>query len=177
MALDIIGIALIVLFFIRGYMKGIIIAVFSLFAILFGIICALKLSEKLASWLYDRDIITSGWGQFISYLVIFTAAFLLVRFVAKAIESVTKAVALGWLNGLIGGLLYGITAAIAWSSVLWLLNEMHVLKPEMIAASKTYPYLSELAPKLLHKIGVLWPWVKSSFTDLEHFFDHINKNK
>lgn len=41
MALDVIGIILIVLFFIRGYMKGLIVALFSVLAILLGIVCVL----------------------------------------------------------------------------------------------------------------------------------------
>src|SRR5690606_16710973 len=106
MALDIIGITLILLFFIRGYMKGLIVAIFSLLAILLGIICSLKLSGILATWFYEKGYITSGWGQLISYIIIFTTVFLLVRLVAKAVESVTRAVALGWLNKIIGGVLY-----------------------------------------------------------------------
>ena len=175
MALDIIGLTLIIIFFIRGYMKGIIVAVFSMLAVLFGIICSLKLSEKLATWLFEKGYVTSGWGQLISYLVIFTAGFLLVRLIAKAIDTVSKAAALGWLNGLIGGLIYAFMIALVWSSVLWLGNQMQVLKPEMIASSKSYPYLSELAPWVFQKVGLLWPMVKDIFADLQVFFANVNK--
>lgn len=175
MALDIIGITLIILFFIRGYMKGIIVAVFSMLAVIFGIICALKLSERLATWLFDKGYITSGWGQLISYIVIFTAAFLLVRIIAKAIDSVTKAAALGWLNGLVGGFMYSFMMAVVWSSILWICGQMQIIKPETIAASKTYPYFAKLAPWLFEKIGLLWPMVKDIFADLQVFFANVNK--
>lgn len=79
MALDIIGIILIILFFIRGYMKGIIVAAFSLLAIVLGAICALKLSHLLAEWLFKKGYITSGWGQLISYIILFLVVVVLVR--------------------------------------------------------------------------------------------------
>lgn len=177
MALDIIGLTLIIIFFIRGYMKGIIIAVFSLLAVVVGVICSLKLSEKLATWFHEKHLISSGWAQIISYLIIFTAVFLLIRLIAKAIESVSKAASLNWLNKTIGGLLYAFMICIVWSSVLWLSNEVGAIKPEMAASSKTYPYLSKLTPWLFEKIGLVWPMVKDIFRDLQEFFANIQKGK
>lgn len=174
MALDVIGILLIILFFIRGYMKGLIVAVFAVLAILLGIICSLKLSEKLATWLHDSGIITSGWVQLVSYIILFIGVFLLVRFMAKAIESALKVSMLGWLNSLIGGLLYAFMAAVVWSSFLWLATQMQLIKPETIAASKTYPLLSKLALWVFEKMGALWPMTRHVFGDLQHFFDQVN---
>ena len=51
MIIDILTITLVVAFFIQGYMKGVIVAIFSVVAFILGIICALKLSELLASFL------------------------------------------------------------------------------------------------------------------------------
>ena len=103
MALDIIGVTLIIVFFIRGYMKGIIVAVFSVLAITLGIICSLKLSEKLASFLYEKGWVTSGWAQLVSYVLLFVAIVLIVRVVAKAIETSAKALMMGCINSGIGG--------------------------------------------------------------------------
>lgn len=176
MALDIIGLILITLFFIRGYMKGIIVAVFSMLAILLGIIVSLKLSAKVAALLLERHIVTSGWAPLVSYVILFAGVFILVRLLAKAISSVTKAATLGWLNGLVGGALYGFMAAVVWSSVLWICTQMQLIDQPTLSASKTYPYLSKLAPWVFDKIGAVWPMVKDIFAELKQFFDNVNKN-
>jgi membrane protein required for colicin V production len=175
MVLDLIGIILILLFFIRGYMKGFIIAAFSLLAILLGIICALKLSHILAKYLFDKGIITSGWGQLISYIILFIGVVLIVRLIAKALETTAKAAMLGWVDKGIGGLLYAFLAAVVWSSILWISNQMHLISPETIAYSKTYKYLSPLAPWVFKHIGALLPFAKNVFGDLQHFFEHVNQ--
>ena len=65
MLLDVIGLILIALFFIRGYTQGLIVAAFSVIAILLGILCALKLSQSLSAWLLANHYVTSGWVQLI----------------------------------------------------------------------------------------------------------------
>lgn len=175
MVLDVIGILFIALFFIRGYMKGFIIAAFSLLAILLGIICALKLSHLLAVFLFDKGIVTSGWAQLVSYVVIFIGVVLLVRLIAKAIETALKIAMLGLVNKLIGGLLYAFMAAVIWSSLLWIGNQMHLITPETIAASKTYSWLAPMAPWVLEHIGSVLPFAKNVFTDLQHFFHSVNQ--
>jgi membrane protein required for colicin V production len=174
MALDIVGIALVLLFFVRGYMKGLVVAIFSLLAIILGIICSLKLSGTLATFLQKHGV-TSAWVQIVSYIILFIAVFLLVRLLAKAVESALKVSALGWLNGLIGGLIYAFMIAIVWSSFLWLSGQMNLVKPETIAASKTYPFFSKLAPWVFDKIGAVWPMVKNIFGDLQHSFGSTNQ--
>jgi membrane protein required for colicin V production len=175
MILDIIGIAFIVLFFIRGYMKGIIVAAFSLIGVILGIICALKFSHSLARYFFQKGIITSGSGQFVSYLIIFIGIVLLVRMAAKAIETFLKAILLGMVNKITGGVLYAFIAALTWSVVLWISNQMHLITPETIAESKTYTYFAQLAPWVMEHIAKLWPFAKNLFADLEKFFIEVNK--
>lgn len=175
MVLDIIGITLVLIFFIRGYMKGIIVAAFSLLAIVLGIICALKLSHLLAEWFYKNNIITSGWGQLLSYVLLFILVVFIVRLIAKAIQSSFEAMMLGWVNKAIGGLLYAAMAAFAWSSVLWIGDHMHLFTTETIAGSKTYPYFSRIASWVCEQVGKLLPFAKNVFSDLQHFFEHVNQ--
>jgi len=174
MALDIITITLIIIFFIRGYMKGIIVAAFSMLAIILGIICSLKLSETLASYLLEKGYVSTGWAQLVSYIVLFAAVVLLVRLIAKAIETSMSAIMLGWVNKSMGGLLYSFIAMMAWSTLLWLGNEMKIVKQEQIAASKTYEYVAPVSPWVINKVGMLWPMAKEVYADLETFFDNTN---
>lgn len=174
MSLDLIGITLLIIFFIRGYMKGLIVAVFSVLAILLGVICALKLSEVFASWLKEEGIITSGWAQLLSYIILFVGVILLVRLIGKAIQSSMEAVMLGVANKVVGGLLYALVTSVVWSSLLWIGTKMMLIAPETIAASKTYTYFEPIAPWTFEHIGKALPFAKNIFTDLQQFFDGVN---
>jgi len=175
MLLDAISIIIIILFFIRGYMKGFIVAVFSVVALLLGIICALKFSCIFATWLSDKGVISSGWAQLISYIVLFIVVVMLVRLIARMIQKVIEGIMLGIINKLAGGILYAFFGAILWSSLLWLGNQLHIISAQTIAASRTYPWLSALAPWFFGEVGKLLPFARTTFTDLQHFFDTINQ--
>lgn len=175
MTLDIIGITLLIIFFIRGYMKGIIVAAFSVLAVLLGVICALKLSQLFATWMMENGWASSGWAQLLSYVVLFLGVMLLVRLVGKAIETSLEAMMLGFANRVIGGLLFMAITAVVWSSLLWIGTKMMLISPETIAASKTYTYFEPIAPWTFEHVGKLLPFAKDVFTKLQEFFDQVNQ--
>jgi membrane protein required for colicin V production len=174
MALDITGLVIILLFFIRGYMKGLIVAAFSVIAILLGILCALKLSQSFAAWLLAHDYISSGWAQVISYIVLFVGVVLLVRLIGKVVQKAVEGMLLGTVNKLLGGLLYAFLGAVIWSSLLWIGARAHIISPQTLVDSKTYSWLSELAPWFFSQAGKLLPFAEDTFTQLQHFFDTVN---
>ena len=174
MVIDILGLTLIVLFFIRGWIRGIIVALLSVLAVILGVICSLKLSGLLAQWMADKGWLNSGWALLVSYLLLFIGVILLVRLIGKALSKTAQLVMLGWLNGLVGGLLYAFMAAVVWSSLLWLANQMHLIPPEAKAYSRTYDYLEPLAPWVFEKAGKLLPFAKDIFQELTQYFSELN---
>lgn len=174
MTIDVIVITVIIAFFIRGYMKGIIIAAFSVLAIILGILASLKLSERLASYLLEKEMVTSAWAPIISYTILFIGVVILVRLIAKAIESAMRAVMLGWLNKMIGGALYAFMGAVVLSAILWLGTEMSLIEQKHIEGSRTYKYIMPIAPWIADKVGYVIPMVKGIFADLEQFFQKVN---
>ncbi|XZF12353.1 CvpA family protein [Chitinophagaceae bacterium MMS25-I14] len=176
MILDVIGLILIIALFIRGYRKGLIVAVFAVLALLLGIICALKLSGSFASFLLEKGWVTSGWAQIISYIILFIGVIWIVRAGGKLIEKTVEAVWLGLFNNLSGGLLYAFIATVIWSSCLWIGNHAHFFTPETIAASKTFNWFSPVAPWVFAHIGSVLPFAKGLFGDLQHFFDQVNQH-
>ena len=175
MAIDVTGIIVILLFFFNGYRKGAILAVFSVIAILLGILCALKFSQALSSYLLAKGIISSGWVQVTSYVLLFVAVGLIVRFIARMIQKLVEGMMMATLNRLIGGLLYAFVAAVLWSSLLWIGVRMQIITPRAIAESKTYRWLAGLAPWVFSEAGRLLPYVKDTFGKLEDFFDAVNQ--
>ncbi len=175
MALDVTGLILIILFFIRGYTRGLIVAAFSVLAILLGILCALKLSQSLATWMLAHGYTTAGWAPMLSYLILFVGVVLLVRLIAKMLQKALETMMLGIFNKLAGGLLYALLGAVLYSSILWIGARMNMFSPELIAASKTYPWLSKLAPWFFEAAGHLLPFAKDVFAKLQEFFDKVGQ--
>jgi len=175
MVLDIIGLIVIILFFIRGYSRGAIIAVFSVVAIILGILCALKLSQTLSFWLLARGYVSSGWVQVISYVILFIGVVLLVRFLARLLQKAVQSLLLGPVDRLIGGLLYVFVGVLFWSSLLWICNKMGIIPQTAIAQSKTYSWFQGVAPWFFVQAGKLMPFVKDTFEKLGHFFDEVNQ--
>jgi membrane protein required for colicin V production len=173
--LDIIAITILIIFFIRGYMKGIIVAVFSMLAVILGIICAMKLSGMLSLWLVEKGWVSSGWVQLISYILLFTGVLLLVGFIGKAVQASAKMAMMGWLNGVLGGVVYAFLGAVIWSSLLWIGNKMTLVRETSKEASRTYRYLEPLAPWVFEKTGKLLPFAKDVFSDLSGFFDTVEQ--
>ena len=175
MALDITGLIIIALFFIRGYTRGLIVAAFSVLAILLGILCALKLSQSLATWMLEHGYTTAGWAPMLSYLILFVGMVLVVRLIAKMLQKALETMALGIFNKLAGGLLYALLGTVLYSSILWIGARMHMFSPELIASSKTYPWLSQVAPWFFNGAGHLLPFAKDVFGKLQEFFDKVGK--
>lgn len=171
MAIDIIYLLFLGLFMIRGYNKGFVVALFSFVAIILGVMGALKLSGSVSRLLF-RD---SQWAPFVTYMLIFILIVWLVRLGARLIEKSFEAVALGFINKLSGALLYGLIVSFVFSSLLWLLNQMGMIKPESQADSKVYALLEPFAPGLFSLIGKLFPFAQDIFRDLGHFFDDLNQ--
>lgn len=173
--LDIFGVIILILGFIKGFQKGVVVAIASLLGVVIGMLAALKLSGALGSWMLENGWVSSAWVQIIASVMLFVGVLLLVRMLAKAIEGVLQAAMLGLVNRIIGGLLYAFIAAFIWSSVLWVCNRAHLLSPETLAASKTYYWFEPIAPWVFAHIGVVLPFAKDVFNDLSHFFDGVNE--
>jgi len=173
MVLDIIGITLIVAFFIRGWKKGIIVAVFSVLAIVLGVICALKLSNMLSGYLFAKGWASAGWAQLIAYTILFIGVIWLVKLGAKMIEKSAEMLMLGWANRAGGAILYVFIAMFIWSACLWLGSKASVFSQDTVAASKTYTIFEPIAPWVFAHSGTIIPFTKNLVQDVEALFNHI----
>ncbi len=174
MILDVIGVALLAMAMLHGFRKGLLVAVFSVLGMLLGIVCALKLSERFAALLEAHGWVKSGWSVMVSYLLLLVGVAWLVRLMGSALSKSAGLLMLGWINKLLGGLLYVLFAATLWSSILWIVNQMHLLSPETLVQSRTYGWFQPIAPWVFEHAGALLPFAKNVFADLEKIFDHLN---
>lgn len=156
----------------KGLRKGFIIAIFSVLGFIVGIAAALKLSAIVASKLATHTG-DAKWLPPLSFLLVFLAVAFLISVIGKIIQKTFEAVMLGWVNRLAGVAVFILLYSIIYSVFLFYAVQLHFLKAETVNSSTVYPYLQPLAPKIINTIGIVIPWFKNMFGQLEQFFASI----
>ncbi|MEI6949097.1 CvpA family protein [Paraflavisolibacter sp. H34] len=159
---------------IKGFQKGFVVAAFSFLAFIVGLAAALKLSAVAAGYLGEYFALPGRWLPLLAFVVVFLLVVVLVHLGAKAIEGLLQAVMLGWLNRLAGILLYFFVYTFIFSVFLFYAGQLHLLQPDGLEASVTYPYIRPLAPSILNATGEIFPLFKNLFGQLEQFFDRFS---
>lgn len=175
MFLDLLGATLLVLAIIKGYQRGLIVAVFSLVAIIIGLAAAIKLSAAVADYIGDTVNVSQQWLPVISFAVVFIGVVLLIRLGANLIQKTVEWSLLGWVNRLGGILLYIITYFLVYSVVLFYADQIGLLNPETRDASVAYQTISPWGPRTINALGVVIPFFKDMFIDLQSFFGTLTQ--
>lgn len=153
MFIDIIAGTLLIIALIKGFSKGFIVAVFSFAAIIIGLVVALKLSASVSVFLQNSTNISNYWLPFISFAVIMIAVIFLAKLVAKFVEKTVELAMMGWLNKILGVALFASLYLIIFSVLVFYFAKLNIIKPETLAASKSYPIIKPVAPKIIDLIG------------------------
>ncbi len=175
MILDILVAIIVILAVIKGYSRGLIIALFSVIAFIIGLAAALKLSAVVADHLGKAVKVSDKWLPIISFAVVFFIVVLLVRLGARFIQKTAELAMLGWLNRLGGILLYTGLYILIFSILLFYADQLGLIKPETKNESVTYTYIQPWGPKLMDSLGSIIPIFKGMFQDLEIFFESVSK--
>lgn len=173
MGIDAVAVIILVIYAIKGYSRGLLLALFSVIAIILGTIGALKLSSTVAHWLAANFAIEGRWLPLLSYALVFVLLVSAVRQGAKILQRSMDMIALGWLNRIAGVVLYLFIAALQISCVLWLLDKMGVIT-SLKNSSLLFNILSPIAPSTFSVLGEILPFIKNIFSDLNTYFDHVN---
>ncbi len=171
--IDIFFAIIVIIACIKGYQKGLIIAVFSIIAFIIGLAAALKLSVVVAAWLNGQANISSKWLPFISFALVFFIVVLLVRWGGKLIEKTFQMALLGWVNRLGGIIFYVALYIIIFSVFLFYAEKVNLLQPAAIQSSQTYGFVKPWGPIVIDSFGKIIPLFKDMFTNLEAFFSTI----
>jgi membrane protein required for colicin V production len=169
--LDIVTLALLVMAVLKGWRKGFVVALFSLFAFIIGLAAALKLSAVVAAHIGGAVNISQRWLPVIAFALVFFVVAYGVNLGARAIEAALRMMLLGWLNRLAGIVFYLLLYFFVFSILLFYVVRLNMIKPGTIQASVCYPYIHPLGPAIINIFGYWSPFFKNIFTELEHFFD------
>lgn len=166
-------IVLLVIAAFKGHRVGLIVGAFSYVAFIIGIAAAMKLSAIAAIPLSTMKIVPDKWLPFIAFLLVFTAVVIIVKLLAKLLQSATQKIMLGWLNRLGGVALFALLYISVFAIFLFYLTRMNVISDTTTSGSATYPFIKILGRAAVEALGDLIPLFKGLFTQLESFFDVI----
>src|SRR4051794_11902148 len=172
--IDIIFAILMIIAIIKGYRKGLIIALFSIIGFIVGLAAALKLSAAVAVRLQHHTNLSSKWLPFISFVLVFLLVVFLIHLGGKLIEKTFQLVMLGWANRLGGMILYIVLYTIIFSVFLFYADKIKLLGKTAIQSSQTYAIVAPLGPKVINGLGKSIPLFKDTFAQLETFFDGVS---
>lgn len=136
----------------RGFTKGLIINAASLAALLLGIYGAIRFSYFTSEILINKFDLNSQYLAIISFAITFIVIVFAVHILARVLDKLVKAIALGLVNRIFGILFGVIKTAFIISIILVILNNIderaHFLPGEQIRKSILYQPLSRFAPMI-----------------------------
>jgi membrane protein required for colicin V production len=174
MIIDVIFVILMILAVIKGYQRGLIVAVFSLIAFIIGLAAAMKLSTVVARYIGEAVKISDKWLPVISFIVMFILVALLVRWGANVLQRTVEIAMLGWVNRLGGIIFYAAIFITGFSVILFYAAQLKLLKPETISTSETWSFIQPWGPKAINSFARVIPYFKDMFGELETFFSNIS---
>lgn len=174
MIIDIIITVVLIIAVIKGYRQGLIVALFSVIALIIGLAAAMKLSVVVAGYIGKTVKVSDQWLPVISFAAVFFIVVLLVRWGAALLQKGVEIAMLGWVNRLGGILLYVVLYVLIFSVIIFYADQLQFIKPETKSQSVTYSYIQPGGPKVMDGIGKVIPFFKGMFNDLEVFFDNVS---
>ncbi|MBN1115620.1 MAG: CvpA family protein [Bacteroidales bacterium] len=136
----------------RGFSKGFLLQVATLAALFLGIYGTIYFSSFTSEFLIDKFELAGKYLPIISFTVTFLIIVFMVHLVARLIEKVLEAVALGFANRIAGAVFSIFKYAMIISVILVVLNTIQTQKPflpvDKLNESKLYKPLSKLAPSI-----------------------------
>jgi len=155
--IDIGIIVILILSMVMGFIHGLVKEIASLAALVLGIWGAIKFSGFTAEKLYDYFDMTGQYVGLISFIVTFTIIVVIIHFIGIIADKIVDAVALGFVNRLLG-IAFGFIKSVLIMSVFFaVINSINERKPflpeETIQGSYFFNPISDIAPAIFPIIG------------------------
>jgi membrane protein required for colicin V production len=162
MWLDLLSGTLLIIAILQGYRNGLIRAILSFLSLFIGLILAFQLAGWVSAQLKSNTKIASNFLPFISFLIVLIVVLLVVRWVSKLLQQTAEWLMLGWLNKLLGIILYAFIYCTALSAVVYFLLLLGVIEVAKINQAYSFHYLQSWWPYCMNQIGNILPSVKTT---------------
>lgn len=170
MWLDIITGTILIIAILQGFKNGLIRAIVSFLSLYIGLILAFQFAGWVANQLKEHTKIASHWLPFIAFLMVLIVVLLVLRWTSSLLQQTAEWLMLGWLNKLLGVVLYGFIYFTMLSAVVYFLQILGVLEADKMKGAYSYAYLQSWWPYCMGKIGELLPSIKHSIATFSNPF-------
>ena len=170
MWIDILTGTLLIVAILQGIRNGFIKALLSFFSFFIGLIVAYQLAGWVARQLKEYTKIESYWLPFISFIIVLLAVLFLIRWVSGLLQQTAEVLMLGWLNKLLGIVLYGFIYFTIWSALVYFLQILGVLEAVKMKDAYSYSYLQKWWPYCTDKMSQWLPFIKTTIATFPNPF-------
>ena len=170
MWLDILAGTILIIALLKGYKNGFIRALISFFSLFIGLILAFQFAGWVASQLKEHTKIASHWLPFISFLFILILVLIVLKWTASLLQQTAEWLMLGWLNKLLGIVLYGFIYFTMLSATIYFLQILGVIEVEKMKETYSYTWLQKWWPFCMEKMAVWLPSIKSTLSTFSNPF-------
>jgi membrane protein required for colicin V production len=148
-----------------GYREGFLVGLFSLLAVVVGVMAGFALLGWAMLLLADSFDIDKKILPYVAFGVVFLAIVILVRLLANLIRLSIDKTLLGKMDQAAGALLGLFRAAFMLSVVFWILDSLRISLPEdWVNNSWLYPAISAFAPWVASWLSEIFPAFKDIFS-------------
>ena len=155
--IDAIIVIILILAAVSGFINGFVKEVASLLALILGIWGAIKFSSFTAEKLYDYFDLTGKYVGIMAFIITFILIVIAIHFLGMLVDKLMKAIALGFVNRLVG-IVFGVLKSVLIMSVIFVVlnavdSHRHFLPKDKIEKSFLYNPISDIAPAIFPIIG------------------------
>lgn len=161
---DIVLIIFLLLGLYQGYKEGFLMELFSLAAIILGVLGGFKLMGWAMIYLQQEFNADKATLPYIAFAVVFIVIFVVVILIGKAIRHLINKSFLGTMDSFLGALLAVFRTAFMISVILWIADSLKFNLPESWTADAwIFPIVAHLAPAVSAWVGDFIPFFREIF--------------
>lgn len=141
-----------------GYRKGFLQELFSLLAIVLGVLAGFKLMGKAMIMLSARYEIDDKVLPYVAFGVVFLLVVIIVSILGKMLKSSLEKSTMGSVDKVLGGGIGLLRTAFMLSVMLWIVHSLKIERTEQWSEeSWLYPIIAKFAPATTKWIGEIFP--------------------
>ena len=153
----------------RGYTKGILLEVVAVLAFVIAVIGALQLMSWGVTVLSDTLQTEGAWLPLLAFVLLFVGILTGVSIAGKMLKSVIHLTPIGYLDGLLGGVVGVIKWAFGISVVMILLEYAQIELPNT-ESSEIYDYVHPFAYTVIEQLKIWFPILEDMIDTIRQLF-------
>ena len=140
--LDILILTIVLFFFLVGVSRGLINQIFSLAAVIGGIVSGILFYDLAGKLLIENNLVqTQSSALLIGFISVVIASFIIIQILGWLATKLIGTLKLGWLNRLAGGVVGIVIGVVVTFLVLSWLNISVITSESAVGKSKFYPHV------------------------------------